>query len=312
MSEPRAPRESLSEMLRVERRSDRRYAARLESFWGGTTRGDLLARAALAAAAGRGEAPSAAQAVFLRSVLPDVELTLACDELAADRTRVCVLASNEPVAEVLLRFGPAGDGLSYQCDAPDPGLPAPETLPSEAEVAAREGWAPYAVGPIESRRLTPYAPVKDHEPAVWLGWLRPAHAARRRRSAPRRRPRLPVGVPLALGDRASPRRRLPAQRDHGARPRALDPSRRALGRLLARADLDRRRRLRALPLAPRDLHARRRARGLGGVGVVGPNRALTSAPSRQHLARDLGDVAVGPVLEAGERRRRGRSDEEAK
>jgi acyl-CoA thioesterase-2 len=173
MSEPHAPRESLAEMLRVERRGDGRHVARLESFWGGAAQGDLLARAALAAAAGRGAAPSAAQAVFLGRVLPDVELTLACEELDADRTRVSVRAGDEPVAEVLLRFGPAGDGLSYQCDAPEPGLPAPETLPSEAEVAAREGWAPFAVGPIESRRLTPYAPVKDHEPAVWLGWLRP-------------------------------------------------------------------------------------------------------------------------------------------
>jgi acyl-CoA thioesterase-2 len=29
------------------------------------------------------------------------------------------------------------------------------------------------VGPIESRRITPPEPVKDHEPASWLGWLRP-------------------------------------------------------------------------------------------------------------------------------------------
>jgi acyl-CoA thioesterase II len=173
MSEPRAPRESLSELLRVERRSDGRQIARLESFWGGTARGDLIARATLAAAATRGDAPNAAHAVFLRRVLPDVELTLACDELATDRTRVTVHERDALVAEVLLRFGPAGDGLTYQCVAPEPGLPAPETLPSEAEVAEREGWSQYAVGPIESRRLSPYAPVKDHEPAVWLGWLRP-------------------------------------------------------------------------------------------------------------------------------------------
>lgn len=173
MSEARAPRESLAEMLRIERRSDGRASARLESFWGAAAKGDLLARAALAGFAARGEAPSAAQAIFLRPVLPDVELTLACDALAADRTRVSVRERDDLVAELQLRFGPAGDGLSYQCAAPEPGLPAPEDLPSEAEVAAREGWSQYAVGPIESRRLTPYLPVKDHEPAVWLGWLRP-------------------------------------------------------------------------------------------------------------------------------------------
>ena len=173
MSEPRAPGESLAEMLRIERRSDGRHCARLESFWGDTTRGDLLARATLAATASRGAAPSAAQAVFLRPALPDVALTLACDELAADRTRVAVRSGDALVAEVQLRFGPAGDGLGYQYVAPEPGLPAPEALPSEAEVAAREGWSEFAVGPIESRRVSPTTPVKDDEPAVWLGWLRP-------------------------------------------------------------------------------------------------------------------------------------------
>jgi acyl-CoA thioesterase-2 len=173
MSEALAPRESLTEMLRIERRSGGRSSARLESFWGATAPGDLLARATLAGSSARGEAPGAAQAIFLRPVAPDVELTFASDALSADRTRVCVRECDALVAEVQLRFGPAGDGLSYQSVAPDPGLPAPEDLPSETEVAAREGWSPYAVGPIESRRLTPYLPVKNHEPAVWLGWLRP-------------------------------------------------------------------------------------------------------------------------------------------
>ena len=173
MGESRAPRESLAEMLRIERQSGGRSVARLESFWGETTRGDLLARATLAGASARGAAPAAAQAIFLRSVAPDVELTLSCDALAPDRTRVSVRERDALVAEVQLRFGPAGDGIGYQSAAPEPGLPAPEALPSEAEVAAQEGWSEFAVGPIESRRITPYVPVKDHEPAVWLGWLRP-------------------------------------------------------------------------------------------------------------------------------------------
>src|SRR5262245_18341065 len=107
MSEPRAPRESLTEMLRVERRGDGRYAARLESFWGGATMGDLLARAILAA----GAAPSHVQAVFLRAAPPDVELTLACDALSPDRMRVRAHEGDALVAEVLLRSGPTGDGL---------------------------------------------------------------------------------------------------------------------------------------------------------------------------------------------------------
>ena len=173
MNQERAPRESLAEMLRVERRSDGRASARLESFWGAAAKGDLLARASLAGYDARGEAPAAAQASFLRPVSPDIELAIDCEALTPERTRVGIREQGALIAEVQLRFGPAGDGLTYQSAAPEPGLPAPEDLPSEAEVAAREGWSQYAVGPIESRRLTPYLPVKDHEPAVWLGWLRP-------------------------------------------------------------------------------------------------------------------------------------------
>lgn len=171
MSEPSAPRESLAEMLRVERHGDGRASARLESFWGASTRGDLLARAVLAGS--RGAAPTSVHGVFVRRVAPGVELTLGCDDLGDGCTRVSVREGEALAAEVTLRFGAAGDGLAYQSLAPEPGLPAPESLPSEAETGAREGWAPFAVGPIESRRITPGTPVKDHEPAVWTGWLRP-------------------------------------------------------------------------------------------------------------------------------------------
>ena len=173
MGEARAPGESLADMLRIERGGDGRASARLESFWGAAAKGDLLARATLAGCDAQCEAPSAAQATFLRPLSPEVELTLAPEELAAGRTRVSVLERGALVAVVQLRFGPDGGGLTYQSVLPEPALTPPEELPSETEVAAKEGWAPYAVGPIESRRLTPYLPVKDHEPAVWLGWLRP-------------------------------------------------------------------------------------------------------------------------------------------
>jgi acyl-CoA thioesterase len=168
MNEARAPSESLTEMLQIVPGHDGLASARLESFWGAAAKGDLLARATLAGCAARGEAPSATQAIFLRPVPPDLALTFGCDLLSADRTRVGVREQGALVAEVQLRFGPANDGLTYPSAAPEPGLPAPEELPSEAEVAAREGWSQYAVGPIESRRLTPNLPVKGHEPAVWV------------------------------------------------------------------------------------------------------------------------------------------------
>src|SRR5262245_37690109 len=79
MSEPRAPRESLAEMLHVERRRDGRHVATLESFWGAAAPGDLVARAVLAT--GATQAPSASHAVFLREAAPDVELGFACEPL---------------------------------------------------------------------------------------------------------------------------------------------------------------------------------------------------------------------------------------
>jgi len=173
LSEPGVPRESLREMLRVERGGDRPAVARLESFWGASMPGDLLARAVLAGAGAGRDAPASVHAIFLREARPEVTLTLAREELAADCTRVTVREGDERLAEVQLRFGARRAGVRYQSVVAARGLPAPEELPSEAELAAREGWAPYAAGPIEARRITPADPVKDHEPAAWLGWLRP-------------------------------------------------------------------------------------------------------------------------------------------
>jgi acyl-CoA thioesterase-2 len=173
MSEPRPPRDSLSELLAVRSEGGGVFSARLESFWGEAAPGDLLARATLAGSAGRGAGPSAIHAQFLRAALPDVALTLECERLSEQRTRVSVREGDARVAEAQLRFGPAGEGLTYQSVALPRGLPAAEDLPSEAEVGAREGWAQYAVGPIESRRIGPRETVKEHEPATWLGWLRP-------------------------------------------------------------------------------------------------------------------------------------------
>jgi acyl-CoA thioesterase-2 len=168
MGEPRAPRQSLAEMLRIERRRGG-ASARLEGFWGEAASGDLLARAVLAAE----RAPSAVHATFLRAARPEVELTFESEAHAPERTSVRVREGDALLAEIWLRFSGAREGLAYQTVAPEAGLPAPDDLPSEAALGAREGWAQYAVGPIESRRITPGVPVKDHEPAVWLGWLRP-------------------------------------------------------------------------------------------------------------------------------------------
>lgn len=173
MSEPRAPRESLTRMLEIEESGAGAFSARLESFWGATAPGDLLARALLAASAGRGELPGALHASLLAQAEPDTPLSLAREELGAGRTRVQARAQGALLCDATFRFGPRGEGFGYQGRAPDRALPAPEDLPSEVEQGRAEGWAQYAVGPIESRRISARAPVKDDEPAVWQGWLRP-------------------------------------------------------------------------------------------------------------------------------------------
>ncbi len=172
----RPPRESLEEILTIDKRSKHGYGASLESFWGGTVKGDLIARALLVATDDTTDEPCGIQAAFTGPARPDVDTSLTRETLGEARRRVELRQEGEIVAEVTTRFGPTGDGLSYQGALPEAGLPAPEDLPSEREQGEAEGWAQYAVGPIESRRITIPEPVKDNEPAVWLGWLRPRTA----------------------------------------------------------------------------------------------------------------------------------------
>ena len=176
MMEPRAPRDSLVAMLEIEDRGSGTHAATLESFWGSVVPGDVLARATLAATADGSDAPSAIQATFLKPAAPDLDLVLACEDVEPQRRRVRARQRDDLVCDVAFRFGPAGDGLTYQCVTPEADLPAPEDLPSEVELAEAEGWAPFAVGPVESRRIGANPPVKEDDPAVWLGWLRPREA----------------------------------------------------------------------------------------------------------------------------------------
>ena len=173
MTEPRAPRESLTAMLQIRACGDESYETSLESFWGEALTEDLLARATLAAMAGVDTVPTATHASFRGPLPADLDLSLTREELAPSWIRVSVHHGAAPLADVRCRFGPRGEGLTYQSRASEPEIPAPEELPSEVELAKAEGWSQYATGPIESRRIGANSPVKDDEPAVWLGWLKP-------------------------------------------------------------------------------------------------------------------------------------------
>lgn len=169
----RPPGESLDAMLRVESRGAGEYVASLESFWGGTTRGDLLARMALAVMKEAGTVPTSLHASFVAKAVPGEEVSIYCEPAVSVQRRAQLRQHGAPICDAVFRFDPPSGDLTYQRVSFDAGVPAPESLPSEADLGAREGWAPFAVGPVESRRITSPAQVKDNEPAVWSGWLAP-------------------------------------------------------------------------------------------------------------------------------------------
>ena len=108
----RPPRESLKEILTIDKRSTDGYSAALESFWGGTVKGDLIARAVLVATEGSTDEPGGVQAVFTGRALPDVDTSLTRETLGQARRRVELRQDGELVAEVTVRFGSTGDGLT--------------------------------------------------------------------------------------------------------------------------------------------------------------------------------------------------------
>jgi len=159
MSGAASPRENLAEMLRVERLRDGEFTTCCEDFWGAALGGDLLARAALAAAYGcEGLQLRSLHASFLRPVPPARLLTLRVEPLADDREgahRQVRIESEGLLCQVVANFAPPGDGIGYQHATAGSDLPPPEELPSTHEQARAEGWTDYARGPIEFRRARP-------------------------------------------------------------------------------------------------------------------------------------------------------------
>lgn len=174
MSDFDPPRNNLASMLEIES-SGAGASAVLESFWGEAAPSDLLARAVGAASVGSDLTLQSARADFAFVPPPGVPVDLSREDLTDSRVRIRAKYKGRFVADFALRFGApgVGTGLSYQPLALDPSLPAPEQLPSESEVAEAEGWLPYAVGPLESRRIGGMGQVADDAPALWQGWLAP-------------------------------------------------------------------------------------------------------------------------------------------
>lgn len=182
MIEPGGPREKLAEILRIEPVREGEFAARLEDFWGAALGGDVLARAALAAAAGcPGLELRSLHASFLRPVPPEIRVALRVEALADagdGAHRQVRIAGEQLLCQVVASFEPAGRGLGYQDPRPAADLPQPEDLPSTLEQARAEGWSEYARGPIEFRRARPRIwpdPTGDTS-GPHLAWMRPRAA----------------------------------------------------------------------------------------------------------------------------------------
>jgi acyl-CoA thioesterase-2 len=177
MTQTNVPGNDLGRMLRVEYKSEGEFTASLENYFGGAQQYDLLARAALAACETSGKLPLVhLQATYLRPSPCGIALRLSVESVddgpnhALRRVRV---AGDSLLAEVTASFASSGTGPDYGPGIPD-GLPKPEDLPSTLEVAEREGWAEYAAGPIEFRRVNAvWPPPPEERLSPHREWLRP-------------------------------------------------------------------------------------------------------------------------------------------
>ena len=160
MSNVVSPRESLVEILQLERVREGEYSARLEDFWGASLGGDALARAALAAADScEGLELHSLHACFLRPLPAGVPLRLRVERLTDTADAGRPAGAHRELTNSCVRWWRAsrrpGAGPAYQDATLAAALPAPEALPSTLEQAQAEGWSDYARGPIEFRRAHP-------------------------------------------------------------------------------------------------------------------------------------------------------------
>jgi acyl-CoA thioesterase II len=137
----------LAQVLELEPVGGDRFTARLDGF-GGVT----LGCATLAAALSTDRALHALHAWFLRPVPVDRPVELVVERVRDGRRfaqrRVTVQSEGRRVCELLASFALAGPGFDAQDDALGAGVPAPESLPSEQEIARQEGWDLAAPGPL--------------------------------------------------------------------------------------------------------------------------------------------------------------------
>lgn len=194
-----SPRESLADLLTLERVRESEFETTLEDFWGAAQGGDALARAALAAAeSAPGLELRSLHACYLRPLPPAKPLRLRVERLAdakQEATRLVRIERDGLLCQVTAAFAPATPGTAYQDASLAAGLPAPESLPSTHEQARAEGWSEYANGPLEFRRAHPrvWPDSQGDTSGGHMEWLRP-------RAALPDDPRVQTAALVFLGD----------------------------------------------------------------------------------------------------------------
>jgi acyl-CoA thioesterase-2 len=174
---------SLAGLLRVARDPGGDFVAQLRD-WGNAAAfgGDAIARATLAAALDcEGKHLHALHASFLRPVPAAVPLRIRVEALSEGRRlarrRVRVERDERLLCDVTASFASAGEGVGWQELAPPPGVPAPEELRSDDEIAREEKWESWNIEheEIEWRWVgRPWeATTGPGESSVWLAWVRP-------------------------------------------------------------------------------------------------------------------------------------------
>jgi acyl-CoA thioesterase-2 len=171
----------LSDVLRIEPQGESTFRAALSGF-GGVT----LGCATLAAARScEDKGLHSLHTYFFRPVPNDRPVELVVERLRDGRRfshrRVQVQSEGKMLCELVASFAAPGAGPEYQEAPLDAALPQPDDLPSEEEIAEREGWRLDEPGPIggalEWRWIggAPWQPAALRGDSAYRAWVRPRH-----------------------------------------------------------------------------------------------------------------------------------------
>ena len=169
----------LSDVLCIEAQGESVFRTSLSGF-GGVTLGCATLAAARTCA---DKCLHSLHTYFFRPVPTDRPVELVVERVRDGRRfshrRVQVRCEEKLFCELVASFAAPGSGPEYQEAELDADLPQPSDLPSEDEIAKREGWNPEEPGPIggalEWRWIggTPWDPATSRAVSAYRGWVRP-------------------------------------------------------------------------------------------------------------------------------------------